>query len=143
MGISLPYTIDGFQTTPELGPGHYGFSITVEESIIRAFLSEKRDEESPLFKDLLNDLKNSVEEVDQSEVRIAYLGDTWLLSRIYAGGSCACFGIDGDDLSDIEDGNFSLIRYVPHNIDNSHQAATILSIWLSWFNCLASISEYD
>lgn len=144
------YTIEQFMTNAgEPGdPSSRGFAIILNARAATAFLQMKRE-----------DGGRFVEELRQVIVRNSSVGgkyaqapdfyrDTWLLTSIrLPSGTCACFFIDGGAHSlnsDVDAGREIRrdLRYSPHNLDTIEQAATVLGVWLYWFNTILSVTEF-
>jgi hypothetical protein len=131
------YSIEGLTTRKDLGMGHYGISITLDGKVANQILNHKvrRNKSSGLYNMM-------VAELDNKYGQIEFIKDSWLIRYIQLEPStCSCFGIEGMRLSHINDGED--VRWTPHNIDSSRQAAKLLSIWLMWFNHMASLTGDD
>lgn len=139
------YLIQNLQTAPGQGRGGYGPTIILDGDVVKTIIENetKRDESLPLFKMVKDNLLNSVLEFNREVSRIGFFEDTWLLTNMSLGMDCACFSIDGNTRSALQDGEFKSIRYNPHNIDDPHTGAVIVSTWLLWFNHIIAMTEFE
>ena len=109
----------------------YGPSIVLAGDVVKALLQVKMDTthiQNAMLERIDKSLKGGSHHMGQAR----FHEDTIMLKGISVGGNCACLGINGDALSDMENGES--VRYHPHNIDTPEQSAVALSAWLLWFN---------
>lgn len=139
------YAIQNLQTVPGQGLGGYGPTIILAEEFVKEVVENKtkRDEASPLYLMLMDNLKKSLGKDSENIVRLGFHDDTWLLTNMTLGLDCACFSIDGNARSKLNACDFEDIRYNPHNIDSAHVGAVIVSTWLLWFNHIITMTDFE
>lgn len=148
------FAIEGFMTNAA-EPGDTssrGFSIILNAEVATAFLQMKREDGGRFVEELRQVIvRNSSSVAGKYAEAPEFYGDTWLLTSLrLPSGTCACFFVDGSTRGEIASAAESRtplrrpIRFDSHNLDTTEQAATVLGVWLYWFNtCLAGSRDFD
>lgn len=138
------FSIENFTTEAGRSRGGYDLAIILAKPVVKALLNapERREENSPLLRDLLQRIKLSVPPADRGFARLDFHGDTWLLLGMHGGGDCACCGVAGGSRTFLERGEERTLRYTSHNIDTPEQAAAVVSTWLMWFNNAVTLTGF-
>jgi hypothetical protein len=143
------YAIESFMTNRERGEtSSCGFSIILNAEVANSFAQMKREDGGRFVEELRLTIVRNFSGWESAKYVEAptFLENTWLLTSMKVPGTCACFFIDGGAHSiaaDVKAGKQRRdVRYSPHNLDTPEQAATVLGVWLYWFNTILSASEF-
>lgn len=144
------YSIEAFMTNAA-DPGETssrGFSIVLNAEVATAFLQMKREDGGRFVEELRQVIVRNSSVAGKYAEAPEFYGDTWLLTSIrLPSGTCACFFLDGSTRAEIASAFESRtllrrpLRFDPHNLDTIEQAATVLGVWLYWFNTILSGSR--
>lgn len=140
------YSIEDFNTEGRRGAADiYGFSIMLSAPVVAALLKTRRNENAPLLAALHERIHRSFAPERAAHIPAPeFVGDSWLLASLRVPGDCACFFINRDVTESLLRGSKPCdLRYSSHNLRSIQEAACVLSVWLMWFNHVASLLDIE
>jgi hypothetical protein len=128
----LLYRVNGFSRRYDISMGSCIFCIELDAEFAKACLNFKITSEQS--KRLLDGSRLMLQD---KNIRMSFLNDSFLLSSFSVSGDCCCLGIDGNEQN--PEHWYKNIEYHGHNIDSRNQAYDLLSIFCHWVDVAEAV----
>lgn len=149
MGYIYPqaaFRIDGLYP-PERGQefGRFGFGVSLDSRFAKQCLETPRPKMERVTRIADETLVRLFDEVCMPHRALLWWKDTCLLHGVSAPGNACDLTSDYSEIERLADGVDEsrdvwgwALEYSPHNVDGVRQAYALLSVWLTWYNCVTA-----